>query len=147
MKIPISAFLAQKDPIVRSVPPTATIQEAVATMATYRIGCVVIMEEDRLTGIFTEHDVITRVVVPGVDPRTTLIAQVMTPQPFTVDPSLTLDKAMALISEKRMRHLPVVEAGRLVGLVSIGDLNKWIVEHLRYEAATLRSYLTSQYPG
>ena len=93
------------------------------------------------------HDVITRLIVPGLDPRTTPIAQVMSPNPFTVEPTLTLDKAMALISEKRMRHLPVVADGRLVGLVSIGDLNKWLVEHLRFEAATLRSYVSDQYPG
>ena len=145
--IPISTLLAQKDPVVRSVPPTATAQDAVITMATYRIGCVVILDANRLVGIFTEHDVITRLIVPGLDPRTTPIAQVMSPNPFTVEPTLTLDKAMALISEKRMRHLPVVADGRLVGLVSIGDLNKWLVEHLRFEAATLRSYVSDQYPG
>jgi CBS domain-containing protein len=147
MKTPIAALLAKKDPVVRSVAPTSTVQEAVAAMARYRIGCVLILDESRLTGIFTEHDVITRVIVPGIDPRTTPISQVMSPEPFTVEASLTLEKAMALISDKRMRHLPVVEDGRLIGLVSIGDLNKWIVEHLQFEAATLRSYVSDQYPG
>lgn len=147
MKIPISTLLAQKDPIIRSIHPTATVQDAVAIMASYKIGCVLIVEHNQLLGIFTEHDVITRVVVPGIDHRTTPISRVMTPEPFTVEPSLTLDKAMAIISEKRMRHLPVVEAGRLIGLVSIGDLNKWIVEHLRYEAASLRNYVSGEYPG
>lgn len=147
MQIPISTLLAQKDPVVRSVPPTATVQDAVAMMATYRIGCVVVMEADHLAGIFTEHDAITRVIIPGIDPRTTPIAQVMTARPLTVESTLTLGKAMAIISEKRVRHLPIVEDGRLIGLVSIGDLNKWMVEHLQFEAATLRSYVACQYPG
>ncbi len=147
MKIPISALLAQKDPTVRSVPTTASAHDAAAAMAAYRIGCVVVLDGDRLAGIFTERDVLTRVVAAGLDPRTTPITRVMTPSPLTVDPTLTLEKAMALISEKRMRHLPVLDAGRLVGLISIGDLNKWVVEHLEYEAATLRSYISGQYPG
>jgi CBS domain-containing protein len=107
----------------------------------------VVLEGERLAGIFTERDVLTRVVAAGLDPRATPVARVMSPQPLTVDPTLPLDKAMALISEKRMRHLPVLEGGRLVGLISIGDLNKWIVEHLQYEAETLRSYISGNYPG
>ena len=95
MKTPVSALLALKDPVVRSVPPTATIQDAVATMSTYRIGCVVILDEGRLAGIFTERDVLNRVVVPGIDPLTTPISQVMTSEPLTVGPTLALDKAMA----------------------------------------------------
>ncbi|MBK8475122.1 MAG: CBS domain-containing protein [Opitutaceae bacterium] len=147
MKIPISALLAQKDPVIRWVAPGATVQDAVAAMAAHRIGCIVIIDDDHLAGLFTENDLLVRVVAAGLDPRTTPITRVMSPRPITVEPSLTLDKTMALISEKRVRHLPVVEGGRLVGLVSIGDLNKWIVERLQSEADALRSYVTGQYPG
>ncbi len=147
MKIPISALLAQKDPVVRWVAPSATVQDAVAAMATHRIGCIVVIDDGRLAGLFTEHDLLIRVVAAGLDPRTTPVTRVMSPRPITVEPSLTLDKTMALISEKRVRHLPVVDGDRLVGLVSIGDLNKWIVERLQFEAASLRSYVSDQYPG
>jgi CBS domain-containing protein len=147
MKIPISALLAQKDPVVRWVPPTATVQDAVATMAEYRIGCVVILDGEHLVGIFTERDLLARVVAAGLNPVTTPITRVMSPEPVTVEPTFTLDRTMALISDTRMRHIPVVEGDRLVGLVSVGDLNKWIVERLRFEAETLRSYVTGQYPG
>ncbi len=147
MKIPISALIAQKDRAVHAVPVTASAQEAAEAMVRHRVGCVVVLEGERLVGIFTERDVLTRVVAAGLDPRATPVARVMSPQPLTVDPSLPLDKAMALISEKRMRHLPVLDGGRLVGLISIGDLNKWIVEHLQYEAETLRSYISGNYPG
>ncbi len=147
MKIPISALIAQKDPVVHSVPVSASAQVAAEAMAQHRVGCVVVLDGDHLVGIFTERDVLTRVVAAGLDARTTPVSRVMSPQPLTVAPSLPLEKAMALISEKRMRHLPVLDAGRLVGLVSIGDLNKWVVEHLQYEADTLRSYISGQYPG
>ncbi|HLP01398.1 MAG TPA: CBS domain-containing protein [Opitutaceae bacterium] len=147
MKIPISALLAQKDPTVRCVSTKASAQDAVSIMTAHRIGCVCVLEGERLVGIFTERDVLTRVVAAGLDPRTTPVVRVMTPQPFTIDPSLPLDRAMALISEKRMRHLPVIDDGRLIGLISIGDVNKWVVERLQREADSLRSYISGQYPN
>ncbi len=147
MKIPISALLAQKDPTVRWVSTQASAHDAVAIMAAHRIGCVCVLEGEQLVGIFTERDVLTRVVAAGLDSRETPVARVMTPRPFTVEPSLPLDRAMSLISEKRMRHLPVVDGGRLVGLISIGDVNKWVVERLQREADSLRSYISGQYPN
>ncbi len=147
MKTPISALLAKKGTIVHCVPSTATAQEAVAVMNERRIGCVVVREAGRIAGVFTERDVLTRVVAAGLDPVTTPVSAVMSAQPLIVDPSLTIDKAMALISERRMRHLPVVEDGRLLGLVSIGDLNQWLVENLRFEADSLRTYVSGNYPG
>ncbi len=147
MKIPISALLAQKDPTVHTVPTGATVQAAAAAMAARNIGCILVVEGDRLAGIFTERDLLIRVVTPGLDPRTTPVTCVMSPLLYTVDPTVTLDKAMTLISEKRTRHLPVLENGKLVGLISIGDINKWVVERLQYEAESLRSYISGQYPS
>ncbi len=147
MKIPISALLAQKDPTVHTVPTGASVQAAAAAMAARNIGCILVVEGDRLAGIFTERDLLIRVVTPGLDPRTTPVTCVMSPLLYTVDPTVTLDKAMALISEKRTRHLPVLENGKLVGLISIGDINKWVVERLQHEAESLRSYISGQYPS
>lgn len=146
MKTPLAALLAHKDPTVRSVPSTASVAEAAALMAEHHIGCVVVADDGRLSGIFTERDLLTRVVARRLDPQTTPVARVMSPQPLVVDPTLALEEAMALISEKRIRHLPVLEDGRLVGLISIGDVNKWVVEHLQSEAQSLRSYISGQYP-
>ena len=123
------------------------MQAAAAAMAARNIGCILVVEGDRLAGIFTERDLLIRVVTPGLDPRTTPVTCVMSPLLYTVDPTVTLDKAMALISEKRTRHLPVLEHGKLVGLISIGDINKWVVERLQYEADSLRSYISGQYPS
>jgi CBS domain-containing protein len=146
MKIPLSVLHRQKGTAVHSVPLSASVQAAAEAMAANNIGSIVVLDGGNLAGIFTERDLLMRVVAPGL-PGTTPISQVMSPQPTTVTPELTLDKAMALISEKRMRHLPVVEGGQLVGLVSIGDITKWVVEHLQFEADTLRGYISGQYPG
>ena len=126
----------------------ALVVEAVAVMADRHVGAVLVRNEDGLVdGIFTERDLLTRVVTPGLDPRTTPVTCVMSPLLYMVDPTVTLDKAMTLISEQRTRHLPVLENGKLVGLISIGDINKWVVERLQHEAESLRSYISGQYPS
>jgi len=147
MNTPISALLAQKGTTVYTVRDTATAQDAANDMVTHNIGCVLVIDDNSLLGIFTERDLLTRVVAPGLAPRSTPITRVMSPLLHTVSPSDPLEKAMALISEKRTRHLPVLDDGRLVGLISIGDINKWVVERLQYEAASLRSYISGEYPS
>ncbi len=147
MKIPISALLAHKDPTVHTVPSTASVHNAAAAMAAHNIGCILVVEGSRLAGIFTERDLLMRVVTPGLDPHTTPVTCVMSPLLYTVDPSVPLDEAMTIISEKRTRHLPVLDEGRLVGLISIGDINKWVVERLELEAETLRGYIAGRYPS
>lgn len=147
MKTPISALLKGKAPDVHWVPPTATVQEAVDVMVARRIGCVLVLAEGAPVGIFSERDVLTRVVGRGLDPRATAVSAVMTTALCTISLDTPLDAAMALISTKRVRHLPVLEGGRLAGLVSIGDVNKWVVDHLQFEAETLRSYVSGGYPG
>jgi CBS domain-containing protein len=147
MKTPISALLHGKSFTLRWVAPTATVQEAVAMMDTHKIGSVVVLDGGRLAGLFTERDVLSSIVARGLDPRTVTVAAVMTPNPPTITPDTLLEEAMALISEKRVRQLPVVEGDRVTRLVSIGDINKWVVDHLRFETETLRSYVAGGYPG
>ena len=147
MKTPISALLAQKGTTVYTVRDSATAQDAANDMVTHNIGCVLVVDDSRVLGVFTERDLLTHVVALGLDPRTTPIARVMSPLRYTVEPSAPLETAMALISEKRVRHLPVLDDGKLVGLISIGDINKWVVERLQYETESLRSYISGQYPS
>ena len=147
MKTPISALLAQKGSTVYTVRESATAQDAANDMVTHNIGCVLIVDDSRVLGVFTERDLLTRVVGPGLDPHTTPVTRVMSPLRYTVEPTEALDKAMSLISEKRTRHLPVLDDGKLVGLISIGDINKWVVERLQFETETLRGYVSGQYPG
>ena len=108
-----------------TMPPTATVKEAVATMADRDIGSVLVVDEDgRLVGIVSERDVIRRVLAQGRSLEDTRLADIMTPNPVSVDPEATVEEALRAMARLRVRHLPVVdkETGRLVGIVSIRDI-------------------------
>jgi CBS domain-containing protein len=142
MNPPIASLLAEKGATVHSVPSTATIEEAVRTMSQYRVGCVVVMEGEKLVGVFTERDVLYRVVSKGLSPTGTPITSVMTRDPKTITPDMTVQDALAFISENRCRHLPVITEGRLAGLISQGDITRWLVQAHKAEAEHLMNYIT-----
>jgi CBS domain-containing protein len=121
-----------------AVPAGATVAEAVAVMVERRIGAVLIRNEDGLVdGIFTERDLLTRVVHAGRDPKTTPISLVMTRDVRFVSPGTTVEAALSLMTVNRHRHLLVIDGPRVYGLVSIGDLVREMIEHGegRFEAA------------
>jgi CBS domain-containing protein len=141
MNTPISALLERKGSVVHSVSPGMTVAEAVGEMNRHRIGCVVVLDGGRLAGIFTERDVLLRVVGEGLDPRTARVSDVMTPRVITLPPETSVQDTMALFTEKRCRHIPVVASGRLLGLISIGDISRWTVDVHRAECEQLKSYI------
>ncbi len=143
MNAPISALLDRKGRKVFSVLPTVTISEAVAEMNRQRVGCMLVIENDQLVGVFTERDVLKRVVGAGVDPTRTRVAEVMTANVITISPDATVEQAMVIFTEKRCRHLPVIEQGRLVGTISIGDITRWMADSSRAEAEHLKNYITT----
>ena len=143
MNAPITAILDRKGRTVFSVLPTMTVAEAVAEMNSKRVGSVLVLEAGQLVGIFTERDVLRRVVGAGVNPRSTLVADVMTKDVITISPEATVEETMILFTEKRCRHLPVCEQGRLVGTISIGDITRWIADSHRFEAEHLKNYISS----
>jgi CBS domain-containing protein len=121
-----------------TVEASATVAEAVAVMAAKRVGAVLIMTEDRLVGgIFTERDVLVRIVNAGRDPKTTPISMVMTRDVRYVTPGTTIEAALALMHLNRHRHLLVIDGPKIFGLVSIGDMVRQLIEHGegRFEAA------------
>ena len=142
MNTPISALLERKGSAVHAVNSSVTIAEAVAEMNRHRIGSVVVLDGDRLAGIFTERDVLLRVVGQSIEPNRKGVAEVMTRNLITVTPETTVEETMVIFAEKRCRHLPVIETGRLVGLVSIGDISRWIADSHRAEAEHLKNYIT-----
>lgn len=142
MNTPISALLERKGSAVHAVNSSVTIAEAVAEMNRHRIGSVVVLDGDRLAGIFTERDVLLRVVGQSIEPNRKGVAEVMTRNLITVTPETTVEETMVIFAEKRCRHLPVIENGRLVGLVSIGDISRWIADSHRAEAEHLKNYIT-----
>jgi CBS domain-containing protein len=131
MNTPISALLERKGTAVHAVNANVTISEAVAEMNRHRIGSVVVLDGDRLAGIFTERDVLLRVVGQSIEPNQKRVADVMTRNLITVRPETTVEETMVIFAEKRCRHLPVMEHGRLVGLISIGDISRWIADSHR----------------
>ena len=105
-----------------SLPPSATVRDAARIMTERHIGAVLVAVDGRLQGIFTERDVLARVVAVGLDPDDTVLGGVMTPNPDTVTPNDTALEALRKMSERGYRHLPVVDGERVVGIVSIRDL-------------------------
>lgn len=120
-----------------------TVAEAVAEMNRNRVGSVLVLDNGKLAGIFTERDVLRRVVGAGLDPTRTLVADVMTAGVQTITPEVTIEETMQLFTEKRFRHLPVVENGKLCGTISIGDVTRWMSDHHRAEAEYLKNYITT----
>jgi CBS domain-containing protein len=141
MNTPISTLLEHKGSAVRTVQANLTIAEVVLEMNRHGIGSVLVMEGDRIAGIFTERDVLTRVVVSDLDPKTTPVMRVMTAQIMTIGPETTVQAVMDLFAERHIRHLPVVKDGRLLGMISIGDVSKWVSNVHRVEAEHLRQYI------
>lgn len=118
----LGRLLYDEHSMIHSVAPGTSVTECIKRMNELRIGAMLVMENDQLTGIFTERDAITRVLGAGLDPTDTKISSVMTANPVCVSPSTNLDEAMSIVRSRRIRHLPVVEDGRVLGVVSSGDL-------------------------
>ena len=147
MNTPIALLLSHKGSSVYSVPALATVAEAVRVMNSHKVGSVVVTQSGGLVGIFTERDVLMRVVAAGRTPESTSVADVMTHNPVTIAPHASIEELMAVITERRVRHLPVVEPGSdtVLGMVSIGDVLRWLVDSHRAEADHLRQYIHGVY--
>jgi CBS domain-containing protein len=141
MNTPISAILERKGSAVHAVPSTYTIANAVDEMNRHRIGSIVVREGDEVVGIFTERDVLRRVVGANVDPKIMRVADVMTKDLITISLETTIEETMVIFAEKRCRHLPVISNGELVGLISIGDISRWVADSHRAEAEHLKNYI------
>jgi CBS domain-containing protein len=147
MNTSISTLLEQKGGAVRSVPTTVTVLEAVQEMNRHKIGSVLVMHGTRLAGIFTERDVLLRVVGEELDPITTPITKVMSANVLTITPETTVQQVMDLFAERRCRHLPVMRDGQVSGLISIGDVSRWVANMHRAEAESLRQYIAGGLPA
>ncbi len=148
MNTPLSHILSQKGTAVTTVTPTTTVSEAVRVMNQLRIGAVLVADADnKPLGIFTERDVLSRIIGPSADPKTTQVQTVMTTKLVTTTHVTTVDEAMSLFMDKRIRHLPVVDGGRLVGMISIGDINRCLLEENLQETRHLRDYIHGSAPS
>src|SRR5665213_1494139 len=113
---------------IHSVGPDTPVSECVRLMTAGKIGALIIMDGGRLLGIFTERDALNKVLAGGLDPGNTKVSEVMTRDPYCIGPTTTVGDAMQLITERRFRHLPVVENGKVLAVVSSGDLTRLLVQ-------------------
>ena len=113
---------------VHSVAPDTSVMECVRTMTTEKIGALIIIDGEKLVGIFTERDALNKVLAAGLDPVTTKISAVMTKDPYCVPPATSVADAMELVTRHGFRHLPVVKDGKVLAVVSSRDLTHWLVK-------------------
>jgi CBS domain-containing protein len=124
----LSELLEERHASIHSVKPDVSISECVRQMNEQGIGAMLVIEDEKLLGIFTERDAIVKVLGGGVEPSCTKVSAVMSNNPICVTPTTTLDEAMTIVTNQRIRHLPVVQDDRVLGIVSAGDLTHWLVE-------------------
>lgn len=139
----VKQLLEDKQGSVVSIQPNATVLEALKLMADKNVGSVLILDGLKLIGIFSERDYARKVVLLGKSSKDTAVRDIMTHKVLCVRPSNTVDECMALMTQKRVRHLPVIDDKRVVGIVSIGDLVKEIIADQQLTIAQLESYITS----
>ena len=130
-----------------SVTPDATVFDTIQMMAEKNIGAILVMEGDKLIGIVSERDYTRKVILKGKSSKTTTVREVLSSSIVSVTPNDTVEHCMQLMTDKRVRHLPVLENDRVVGMVSIGDLVNWIINVQRQTIQQLRGYISGQYPG
>jgi CBS domain-containing protein len=143
----IESVLKLKGGEVLSVAPTATVYEAIAKMSEKGVGSLLVMSEGHLAGIISERDYARKVILMDRSSKQTRVRDIMTSPVITVTPADTVEDSMRIITENRIRHLPVVDRDRVVGVISIGDLVKWIITAHEETIGHLQSYIAGQYPG
>ena len=126
---------------VFAVSPDDTVYDALMLMADRNVGAVLVMEGGELRGILTERDYARKGIVQGRASKDTLVAEIMTPRIICVAPGVTADECMVLMTDQRVRHLPVMEASRVVGVVSIGDVVRAILDEQRSTIDSLQSFI------
>ena len=114
---------------IHSVGPDTPVADCVRKMAAEKIGALIVMEGEKLTGIFTERDALYKVLAAGLDPVNTKVSAVMTRDPYCIPPTTTVGEAMELVTKRRFRHLPIVKNGKVLAVISSGDLTHWLVKN------------------
>ena len=143
---PVKLILNRKGPDIWSVPPDASVYSAIELMADKRVGALLVIEEGTLVGIISERDYARKVILQGRSSKSTFVDEIMTPSPITVDMCTSVQEAMQVMTENRVRHLPVVENGTLRGVLSLGDLVNWIITVQDETIEHLQHYIAGQYP-
>lgn len=144
MAVPVARVLASKGHDIWSISPQATVYEAIARMAEKGVGALLVLDGDELVGIVSERDYARKVILQDRSSRDTLVRTIMTNDVVWVRPDQSIEGCMALMTEKHIRHLPVLEDGKVVGILSIGDLVKFIIADREHLINQLEGYITGR---
>ena len=143
----VSSILRSKGTQVWSISPEQSVFEAIEKMAEKQIGALAVVNDGCLAGIISERDYARKVILRGKSSRETKVSEIMTASVIAVAPDQTVDDCMSLMAGHRIRHLPVLDANRLVGMISIGDLVKWIISGQEQAIQQLEHYIAGRYPA
>lgn len=143
----ISAVLDHKGHDVWSISPEATVYEAIKLMGDKNVGAVPVMREGKLLGMISERDYTRKVILQGKSSKQTAVKDIMSTALVTVSRASTVEESMRLMTEHRVRHLPVIERDEIVGIVSIGNLVNWVISAQNAAIGHLEDYITGKYPG
>jgi CBS domain-containing protein len=138
----VARLLDSKGHEVWSVAPEDSVYRAIERMAEKGVGALTVVDGGRLAGVLSERDYARKVILQGKSSRDTPVADIMTRDVVTVRPDQSVEDCMALMTERRIRHLPVVDGDRLVGMISIGDVVKWVISDRESLIAQLEGYIT-----
>lgn len=141
------AVLKHKGSHVWTIPANATVFEAIRLMAEKNIGALLVLSQNELVGIFTERDYTRKIALHGRSSKDTLVRDVLSDEVITAAPDDTVELCMRAMTENRIRHLPIMDGNRVMGILSIGDLVNWIIRVQTHAIEQLESYVTGQYPG
>jgi CBS domain-containing protein len=139
--VPISSLLHHKGKALWSISPDATVFEAIKLMADKNIGALLVLSDGKLVGLFTERDYARKIALQGKSSKETRVREIFTGVVITVKPNDSIEDCMKLMTEHRVRHLPVVEKGNVIGLVSIGDLVNWTISAQDAAIAQMEQYI------
>jgi CBS domain-containing protein len=143
----LQTILKNKGETVHTIHPDSSVYEAVAKMVEHNIGALVVTQDDHVVGIITERDYLRNIAIKGRSSRTTPVRQIMTRKVIYIEPERTVEEALSIITEARIRHLPVMQGNTLKGIVSIGDCVKQVIHLQRVEISYLKDYISDSYPG
>jgi len=138
----VRQLLGNKSPEVHAIAPDAPVVEAVRLMAQKSIGALLVMAGGRLVGILSERDYARKIVLKERSSATTPVREIMTAELVTVTPAVSVEECLELVTDRRIRHLPVLDGDTVVGEISIGDLVKSVIEQQRHELEHLQQYIT-----
>lgn len=139
----VRQLLGDKSPEIFTVSPDDSVLVAINEMAARAIGALLVMQDGVLEGIVSERDYARKIILHGRSSAGTQVREIMTPDVITVGPDDTVDRCMQVVTEHRIRHLPVVDAGGVIGVISIGDLVKAVIEDQQVELDQLQRYIAS----